>query len=147
MPTDGMLFLENIPESKRYLLTALSVFFSIGSVAAAIVGIVVIPQNSCPERAGDVIPPCDVATQNMGWKYMFFTLTGVVCVPPPFCIVLSSHLSYIRFFRPLRCSYVGYSCSVFTNPHVILSTLDEPKRLFTPFNRFRKPTDSFSTSA
>lgn len=78
MPTDGTLFLENIPMSKRYLLTALSVFFSIGSVAAAIVAIIVVPDNSCPEKEGDVIPPCDVATQNMGWKYLFFTLTAIV---------------------------------------------------------------------
>lgn len=39
MPTDGTLLLEHMPNGKQYLLTALSVFFSLGSVLSAIVGI------------------------------------------------------------------------------------------------------------
>ncbi|KAF8339969.1 major facilitator superfamily domain-containing protein [Cantharellus anzutake] len=80
IPTDGTLFLENVPKRKRYLLTMLSVFFSVGGVVAAVVAILVVPNNSCPERMsflGDERRrvPCDVAKQNMGWKYLFFVLT------------------------------------------------------------------------
>lgn len=43
MPTDGTLFMENLPKRKQYLLTALSVFFSAGSVASSILGLLIIP--------------------------------------------------------------------------------------------------------
>ncbi|CAO1614015.1 unnamed protein product [Sympodiomycopsis kandeliae] len=43
MPTDGTLFMENLPKRKQYLLTALSVFFSAGSVASSILGLIIIP--------------------------------------------------------------------------------------------------------
>lgn len=81
MPTDGTLFLENVPRNKRYLLTILSVFFSLGAVASSVFAIVVIPPNSCPSRprTGDTVP-CDVSTQNMGWKYLFLILTTVTGV-------------------------------------------------------------------
>ena len=50
MPTDGTLFLENVPKKKQYLLTALSLFFSMGAVVSAIIAIIIIPDNSCPEH-------------------------------------------------------------------------------------------------
>ena len=79
MPTDGTLFLENVPKKKQYLLTGLSVFFSFGGVIAAIVGIIIIPGNSCPERGpSGELPSCDVETQNQGWKHMFGVLTVFV---------------------------------------------------------------------
>lgn len=46
MPTDGTIFLENLPTRKRYLLTALSVFFAAGSVASSILGLIIIPGPS-----------------------------------------------------------------------------------------------------
>lgn len=67
MPTDGTLLLEHVPKHKQYLVTALSVFFSFGSVLSAIVGIIVIPKYSCPNNENDT---CDVASMNLGWKYM-----------------------------------------------------------------------------
>lgn len=70
MPTDGTLLLEHMPNGKQYLVTALSVFFSIGSVVAAVVGLVVIPSRSCPPAPAS----CDVATENMGWKYLLGSL-------------------------------------------------------------------------
>ena len=70
MPTDGTLLLEHMPNGKQYLVTALSVFFSFGSVLAAVVGLIVIPSRSCPPAPA----PCDVATQNQGWKYLFIVL-------------------------------------------------------------------------
>lgn len=104
MPTDGTLFLENVPKKKQYLLTGLSVFFSLGAVVSAIIAILIIPGNSCPEtptaapenttttsllklarslisRADDnnTTPQlCDVATQNRGWKYLLGVLGIIV---------------------------------------------------------------------
>lgn len=87
MPTDGTLLLENVPRKKQYLLTGLSVFFSLGAVLSAIVGMIIIPQYSCPEgKPGDAeAPPCDVNTQNNGWKYMFGVLTVIVRSFIPIC--------------------------------------------------------------
>ncbi|KIJ54356.1 hypothetical protein M422DRAFT_25278 [Sphaerobolus stellatus SS14] len=70
MPTDGTLLLEHMPNGKQYLLTALSVFFSFGSVISAIVGILVLPRYSCLNTSSE---PCS-PEQNMGWKYMLFIL-------------------------------------------------------------------------
>ncbi|CAE7063702.1 unnamed protein product [Rhizoctonia solani] len=118
MPTDGTLFLENVPKKKQYLLTALSVFFSLGAVVSAIIAIIIIPGNSCPEvttaapesstpnslvkltrilfnradDSGNTETPqlCDVATQNKGWKY----LLGVLGI-----ITLVMFILRIIFFR------------------------------------------------
>ncbi|KAG1723017.1 major facilitator superfamily domain-containing protein [Suillus paluster] len=85
MPTDGTLLLEHMPNGKQYLVTALSVFFSLGSVLSAGVALAVIPSRSCPPSE-----PCDVATQNTGWQYMLITL-GI--------ITLSMFLARMVFFR------------------------------------------------
>ncbi|KAJ8593082.1 MFS general substrate transporter [Rhizopogon salebrosus TDB-379] len=85
MPTDGTLLLEHMPNGKQYLVTALSVFFSLGSVLSAAVALAVIPSRSCPPNA-----PCDVATQNTGWQYM------LVCLG---AITLSMFLARMVFFR------------------------------------------------
>ncbi|KAF8580134.1 MFS general substrate transporter [Ramaria rubella] len=71
MPTDGTLLLEHMPNGKQYLLTALSVFFSLGAVLAAFVGITVIPRYSCPPAT--VLIPC-AQKSNMGWRYMLIIL-------------------------------------------------------------------------
>jgi MFS family permease len=72
-----------MPKSKQYLIATLSVFFSFGSVAAAIVGLLVIPQNSClPGQA------CDVDKQNQGWRYLFIVL-GVIVGPLPKILVIN----------------------------------------------------------
>lgn len=76
MPTDGTLLLEHMPNGKQYLVTALSVFFSLGSVLSAGVALIVIPSRSCPPNE-----PCDVATQNTGWKFMLVSLGIIVCLP------------------------------------------------------------------
>jgi hypothetical protein len=74
MPTDGTLLLEHMPNGKQYLVTALSVFFSFGSVLSAAVALTVIPSRSCSPNV-----PCDVATQNTGWQYMLVCLGIIVC--------------------------------------------------------------------
>ncbi|KAI0269991.1 major facilitator superfamily domain-containing protein [Gloeopeniophorella convolvens] len=85
MPTDGTLLLEHMPRGKEYLVTALSVFFSFGAVLAALVAIVLIPQNSCSPLPA----PCDLE-KNLGWKYELIAL-GI--------ITMSMFLARIVFFR------------------------------------------------
>lgn len=71
MPTDGTLFLENLPKSKQYLLTALSVFFALGSVATSVLGFLIIPANSCPDGTGaGTGVACDIAKHNQGWRWL-----------------------------------------------------------------------------
>jgi hypothetical protein len=74
MPTDGALYLEFLPKEYHYLLTFMSVFFSFGAVLASVLGYLILPQWSCPEDS-DV--PCDVSTQNNGWRIMLFTVAMV----------------------------------------------------------------------
>ena len=78
MPTDGTLILEQLPNNKRYLVTALSVFFSFGAVLAAIAALLIIPGYTC--FAAD----CDVAKDNLGWKYLLACLGLLVCLLPLF---------------------------------------------------------------
>ena len=75
MPTDGTLLLEHMPKGKQYFVTALSVFFSLGSVLAAVVALFVIPQSSCPPSSAS----CDIDTENQGWKYLLVALGLIVC--------------------------------------------------------------------
>ncbi|KAJ7043097.1 MFS general substrate transporter [Mycena alexandri] len=86
MPTDGTLLLEHMPQHKLYLVTALSLFFSLGSVLAALIALALVPQNSCAVIA-DL--PCDPALNN-GWKHLLAAL-GV--------LTLAMFLARIVFFR------------------------------------------------
>ncbi|CAK5273982.1 unnamed protein product [Mycena citricolor] len=65
MPTDGTIILEHMPQQKMHLVTSLSIFFSAGSVVAAAIALLVVPQNSCSVAAS----VCD-PTLNNGWKYL-----------------------------------------------------------------------------
>ncbi|GAA5825942.1 hypothetical protein JCM11251_000062 [Rhodosporidiobolus azoricus] len=89
MPTDGTLFLENLPKTSHYLLTGLSVFFSLGAIFTSILGLVILPRFSCTpmqEEAG----LCAVEKDNTGWRYMLFSL-GIVSI--------IMFLSRVLFFR------------------------------------------------
>jgi len=79
MPTDGTLILEQLPNNKKYLVTALSVFFSFGAVFAAIAALIIIPRYTC------FATDCDVTTDNLGWRYLLVCLGVIVCSPllPP----------------------------------------------------------------
>lgn len=82
MPTDGTLFLENLPYSKQYLLTLLSVFFSLGAVLSSTVSYLFLPGASCRQFDG-----CDIAgKENDGWRRVLFVL-GLFVSPH----LLSSH--------------------------------------------------------
>lgn len=70
MPTDGTLFLENLPHSKQYLLTLLSVFFSFGAVLSSVISLVFLPGASCGTYDG-----CDIDKhENDGWRRVLFVL-------------------------------------------------------------------------
>ena len=73
MPTDGTLILEQLPNDQKYLVTALSVFFSFGVVFAAVAGLVIVPRYTC------FVNDCDVANGNLGWKYLLACLGFLVC--------------------------------------------------------------------
>ncbi|RCH83774.1 hypothetical protein CU098_006068 [Rhizopus stolonifer] len=76
MPTDGALYLEFLPREYHYLLTFMSVFFSFGAVFASVLGYMILPNWSCPETA----EPCDVQTQNKGWRILLFSVSVVTFV-------------------------------------------------------------------
>jgi MFS family permease len=76
MPTDGTLIMEHMPKGKQYLVTALSVFFSLGAVLSSVMALVVIPQHSCKHSAAQ----CDVETENQGWKYLLIVLGIIVSI-------------------------------------------------------------------
>ena len=90
MPTDGTIFLEALPKRKHYLLTALSVFFAAGSVVSSIMGLLLIPQNSCG-GAKD----CNVA-DNKGWRWLLASLGFFVSSEPKQCTGMTSS-SHPRF--------------------------------------------------
>ncbi|KZO97152.1 MFS general substrate transporter [Calocera viscosa TUFC12733] len=117
MPTDGTLFIENVPHAKRYLLTALSVFFSLGAVVSSILGAVIIPSHSCPESPDE---PCDPNTQNLGWKYMLGILgvfTAFMCIArivlfrmresPRFLVASGRHADAVHSLRRIM-SFNGH---------------------------------------
>jgi MFS family permease len=67
MPTDGTLFLENVAVRHHYLLTALSVFFSIGAVLASVFAILILPSRSCPTP---ITEACNLEVDNIGWRIL-----------------------------------------------------------------------------
>lgn len=72
MPTDGTVILELLPNNKKYLVTALSVFFSVGAVLAAVAGLIIVPRHTC------FATDCDMAKDNLGWKYLLVCLGVLV---------------------------------------------------------------------
>jgi MFS family permease len=70
LPVDGALFLEFIPKERQSLLTLMSLFWPVGQVLASIVGIILIPNNSCKQE------PCNSAS-NRGWRYFLGALSVI----------------------------------------------------------------------
>lgn len=75
MPTDGTIFLEALPKRYHYLVTALSVFFAAGSVITSVLGLYLIPQNSC-----GMAMACR-SEDNKGWRYLLASLGSMVRFP------------------------------------------------------------------
>ncbi|CAE6479140.1 unnamed protein product [Rhizoctonia solani] len=70
LPVDGALFLEFIPGSHQWLLTLLSVWWSLGQLTASLIAWGFISRYSC---SNDTSQPCP-SNENQGWRYTFYTL-------------------------------------------------------------------------
>lgn len=91
IPQDTMITLEFTPQSKRYLLPLLSIFQPLGVVICSIVAYGFIPNYSCSPNFSEKNPlpacsmiasgePCCSKADNMGWRYLLFTLGAVTLV-------------------------------------------------------------------
>lgn len=143
MPTDQTLALETLPRPNRHLLTSLSVFFSFGSVVAAVAAILIIPSRSCSPPAAtqstllNNLLDCDVQKDNNGWKVLLFVLAIIV---RPLYIALTNTrfhslpaLSVLNIYDLLRhwsCSSAVSSSSDCTNPRGGLYTQAGKKTLW-----------------
>nr|VWO96261.1 Pi-transporter A-1 [Ganoderma boninense] len=73
LPIDSAVFLDFVPGTHQYLLTILSIWWSIGQLVSALIAWPLIANFSCPQGA---TTPCTRA-ENMGWRYLLFTLGGM----------------------------------------------------------------------
>ncbi|WFC97851.1 hypothetical protein MYAM1_000571 [Malassezia yamatoensis] len=81
LPVDGMLFLEFLPGNSQYLLTLLSVFWSLGQLMASLIGWAFISHYHCtwssssPETTDCMAPNgSGWVANNLGWRYFNFTI-------------------------------------------------------------------------
>ncbi|TBU29718.1 MFS general substrate transporter [Dichomitus squalens] len=72
MPIDSAVFLDFVPGTHQYLLTVLSIWWSIGQLVSALIAWPLIANFSCPQGS----TTCTRA-DNMGWRYLLFTLGGM----------------------------------------------------------------------
>ncbi|KAG9239300.1 hypothetical protein BJ875DRAFT_531822 [Amylocarpus encephaloides] len=77
VPVDSMIFLEFVPGSHQYLLTALSAWWNFGQVVVSLVGWVFLANFTCPT---DSTPETCKRADNMGWRYVMITLGGMALV-------------------------------------------------------------------
>ncbi|KAJ7746947.1 MFS general substrate transporter [Mycena maculata] len=82
MPVDSAVFLDFVPASHQYLLTVMSVWWSLGQLLISLLAWPLIANFSCSTSAST----CS-KSENMGWRYLLFTLGALTLV-----------LSMIRFF-------------------------------------------------
>lgn len=78
LPVDGMLFLEFLPGNRQYLLTLLSVFWSLGQLMSSLIGWGLIVNYNC--QTDGTGAPCSAKNSqgwianNAGWRYLNFTI-------------------------------------------------------------------------
>ncbi|KAJ7173856.1 MFS general substrate transporter [Mycena filopes] len=82
LPIDSAVFLDQIPSSHQYLLTVMSVWWSLGQLLISLLAWPLIANFSCASSASI----CN-KSENMGWRYLLFTLGA-----------LTLALASIRFF-------------------------------------------------
>ncbi|KAL1739107.1 major facilitator superfamily domain-containing protein, partial [Schizophyllum fasciatum] len=75
MPVDSALFLDLVPGTHQYLLTVMTVFWSLGQLFASMIAWPLIANFSC-----DATAPACTRSANMGWRYLLFTLGGTTLV-------------------------------------------------------------------
>ncbi|PYH87785.1 Clavaminate synthase-like protein [Aspergillus ellipticus CBS 707.79] len=71
VPVDSMIFLEFVPGSHQYLLTALSAWWNLGQLIVSLLAWVFLANFSCPT---DATPATCHRRENMGWRYTLITL-------------------------------------------------------------------------
>ncbi|PHH91692.1 hypothetical protein CDD83_10609 [Cordyceps sp. RAO-2017] len=85
IPVDGAIFLEFVPQKKRFLLACLSVFQPAGVIVCSAIAFAFIPKNSCSPNFSEPSPlpscrnvasgiACCSRSDNMGWRYLLYTL-------------------------------------------------------------------------
>ncbi|CAG8217498.1 unnamed protein product [Penicillium olsonii] len=74
VPVDCMIFLEFVPGSHQYLLTALSAWWNLSQLIVSLVAWVFLANFSCPT---DATPETCSRSNNMGWRYTLITLGGL----------------------------------------------------------------------
>ncbi|GES65219.1 clavaminate synthase-like protein [Aspergillus terreus] len=84
VPVDSMIFLEFVPGSHQWLLTALSAWWNLGQLIVSLLAWVFLANYSCPT---DATPETCVRRENMGWRYTLITLGA-----------LSLAFTFIRIF-------------------------------------------------
>ncbi|KAF9007139.1 major facilitator superfamily domain-containing protein [Cyathus striatus] len=78
LPVDSAVFLDLVPASHQFLLTTMSVFWSLGQLFVSLVAWPLIANFSCPLTTS----PDGTCTrkENMGWRYLLFLLGGLTLV-------------------------------------------------------------------
>ncbi|KAL3477103.1 hypothetical protein BJX99DRAFT_246419 [Aspergillus californicus] len=84
VPVDSMIFLEFVPGSHQWLLTALSAWWNLGQLIVSLLAWVFLANFSCPT---DSSPDTCARSENMGWRYTLITLGA-----------LSLAFTFIRIF-------------------------------------------------
>ncbi|GAA6010975.1 hypothetical protein JCM11491_005893 [Sporobolomyces phaffii] len=79
MPTDGTLFLENVPKTRHYLLTGLSVFFSLGAIVTSLLSVLIFPRFACNSLPDANESPCDPRSEHRGWRVLLGCL-GLISI-------------------------------------------------------------------
>lgn len=74
VPVDSMIFLEFVPGSHQFLLTALSGWWNFGQVVVSLISWVFIANYSCP---ADATPDTCRREDNMAWRYIMITLAAM----------------------------------------------------------------------
>ncbi|THH28193.1 hypothetical protein EUX98_g5997 [Antrodiella citrinella] len=77
MPVDSAVFLDFVPGSSQYLLTVLSIWWAIGQLFVNLIAWPLIANFSCSPTAA---PGTCTRSENMGWRYLLFTLGGVTLI-------------------------------------------------------------------
>ncbi|KAF8654757.1 hypothetical protein AX16_003412 [Volvariella volvacea WC 439] len=74
MPVDSAVFLDLVPASHQYLLTTMSVWWSLGQLVLSLIAWPLISTFSCSQ---DRDAPTCTRSENMGWRYLLFTAGGL----------------------------------------------------------------------
>ncbi|KIP06743.1 hypothetical protein PHLGIDRAFT_24417 [Phlebiopsis gigantea 11061_1 CR5-6] len=77
LPVDSAVFLDFVPGSHQFLLTVLSIWWSLGQLFVNLIAWPLIANFSCAQGS---TPETCTRSQNMGWRYLLFTLGGFTLV-------------------------------------------------------------------